>query len=286
MMPAAVLACFPAGRACAADAPIPLIHAHSHNDNERPRPLLDALEHGFCSVEADVNLIDGQLLVGHEAGATRAGATLEALYLAPLLERVRKNGGRVYPGGPGITLLIDMKTDAAPTYDALRPLLERYAPMLTSYRGGAVEPGAVTVVLSGNNPRLELPSETARYAALDGDVDDLDGKYPASVIPQVSEDWRFQFDWQGTRPLSAKAFAKLKAFVGKAHAQGRRIRFYAAPDNELAWTTLLEAGVDVLNTDRLDAMRDFLLRRMMPAKPAPLAPVLEPFSPAPLPVPD
>lgn len=53
----------PAG---AADPPsaAPLRHAHAHNDLHE-RPLLDALEHGFASVEADVYLVDGQLLVGH-----------------------------------------------------------------------------------------------------------------------------------------------------------------------------------------------------------------------------
>ncbi|HEY3789313.1 MAG TPA: hypothetical protein VGL71_10685, partial [Urbifossiella sp.] len=36
------------------EAPSPLRHAHAHNDYEHKRPLLDALEQGFCSVEADI----------------------------------------------------------------------------------------------------------------------------------------------------------------------------------------------------------------------------------------
>ena len=43
--------------------PTPLIHAHAHDDYEHTRPLLDALDHGFCSVEADIYLVDGKLLV-------------------------------------------------------------------------------------------------------------------------------------------------------------------------------------------------------------------------------
>ena len=35
----------------------------------------------------------------------------QALYLDPLRERVRKNGGRVYANGPEFTLLIDLKSD-------------------------------------------------------------------------------------------------------------------------------------------------------------------------------
>ncbi|MFM7555618.1 MAG: hypothetical protein ACKPAH_10035, partial [Verrucomicrobiota bacterium] len=36
-----------------------LPQAHSHNDYEQKRPLLEALDHGFCSVEADVYLVEG-----------------------------------------------------------------------------------------------------------------------------------------------------------------------------------------------------------------------------------
>jgi hypothetical protein len=284
-----------AGSPSPAQGPLPLLQAHSHNDNERSRPLAEALEDGFCSVEADVNLIDGRLLVGHSEDETRPGATLEALYLEPLLERVRRNGGRVYPGGPGITLLIDIKTEARPTWEALEKVLARYAEMLTVFRDDGASPGAVTVLLSGSNPRKEIQGEKVRLAALDGQLEDLDGTYgnfPQSLMPQVSDDWRFEFDWDGTRPLSNLAQAKLRAFVEKAHAQGRRIRFYAAPDNELAWETLLDAGVDLINTNRVQALRDFLVRRLRQSETtAPRPPVLvrkadpPPFVPAPLEVP-
>jgi hypothetical protein len=65
----------------------PLIHAHSHNDYEHPRPLLDALDHGFCGVEADIYLVDGQLLVAHDRDKVKPERTLQALYLDPLRER-------------------------------------------------------------------------------------------------------------------------------------------------------------------------------------------------------
>jgi hypothetical protein len=44
---------------------VPLANAHAHNDYEHKRPLFDALDNGFTSVEADVFLVDGKLLVGH-----------------------------------------------------------------------------------------------------------------------------------------------------------------------------------------------------------------------------
>ena len=43
----------------------PLPRAHAHNDYYHRRPLLDALDQGFCSVEADIYLVEDRLLVGH-----------------------------------------------------------------------------------------------------------------------------------------------------------------------------------------------------------------------------
>src|SRR5262245_24855387 len=92
-----LLACW--SPASADERVVPLRHTHAHNDYEHKRPLFDALDQGFCSVEADVFLTDGRLLVGHERKDLRPERTLESLYLDPLRERARANGGRVYPGG-------------------------------------------------------------------------------------------------------------------------------------------------------------------------------------------
>ncbi|MCY2994623.1 MAG: hypothetical protein NTY19_43195 [Planctomycetota bacterium] len=126
----------------------PLIRAHAHNDYQHSRPLLDALDHGFCSVEADIFLVDGQLLVGHTALELKPQRTLQALYLDPLRHRVQDNGGRVYRDGPQI--------------------------------------------------------------------------------------------------------------VEKAHAKGRRVRFWATPDDPTVWRELVDAGVDLLNADDLPGLERFL----------------------------
>ena len=96
-----------------------LPNAHAHNDYAHPRPLLDALDQGFLSVEADIYLVGGELRVGHDRQDLKPGRTLEALYLDPLANRVRKNKGTVY-GQPGVlTLLVDIKEDGARVQDEL-----------------------------------------------------------------------------------------------------------------------------------------------------------------------
>ena len=104
---------------------VPLTRAHAHNDYEHPRPLFDALDCGFGSVEADIWLVKGELLVAHDFFQLRSERTLEKLYLAPLRERVKANGGRVYKDGPAFYLMIDVKSDAKETYAALAKVLEK-----------------------------------------------------------------------------------------------------------------------------------------------------------------
>jgi glycerophosphoryl diester phosphodiesterase len=242
---------------CAAET-VPLLRAHAHNDYEHARPLLDALDRGFCSIEADVYLIDGALLVAHDRKDVKPERTLAALYLAPLLERVKRNGGRVYRGGPTITLLVDFKSEAVATYAALHKELERYAEMLTTFRGDRTEQRAVTIIVSGNRPKNEMASQPVRYAALDGRTMDLDTNPSPALVPLVSDNWQklFAWRWEGTMPDDQRV--ALRAWIDRAHAQGRKVRFWNTPDRPDAWAMLLEAGVDVIGTDDLIGLQRFL----------------------------
>src|SRR5258708_29863697 len=127
--------------------PKPLLRVHAHNDYEHTRPLFDALDQGFCSVEADIHLVDGKLLVAHSRSQVKPERTLQALYLDPLRERVRRNGGHVYPGGAELTLLIDIKGDWRTTYPLLREGLKSYADILTTFFDGAKPANAIDPLL-------------------------------------------------------------------------------------------------------------------------------------------
>lgn len=236
----------------------PLLQAHAHNDYEHPRPLLDALAHGFCSVEADIYLVDGRLLVAHNRSQVKPERTLQALYLGPLRERVRAHGGRVYPNGPGFTLLIDFKTEAEPTWDALEPVLEEYGDMLTCFKSNATETGAVSVILSGNRPQGRLAKLSRRLAAIDGRLPDLDGGDSPHLVPLISDNWTRYFRWRGTGPFPDDEKAKLRQVVAQAHAQGRRVRFWGTPDRLEVWRELRLAEVDLLNADDLAGLEQFL----------------------------
>ena len=236
----------------------PLTRAHAHNDYEHPRPLLDALDHGFCSVEADIHWVDGELLVAHDLHQTRPGRTLEALYLKPLRQRAQQHGGSIYAEPAPFTLLIDFKSDAQRTYTTLKPLLEAYRDILTEFRPDSTRTNAVIVILSGNRPRDAVAAEPVRYAAIDGRLGDLSTQVSVHLIPLVSDNWRSHFRWRGAGPLAAAEREKLAGIVRQAHQQGRRIRFWAIPDTPEAWREMHRAGVDLINTDNLSGLRAFL----------------------------
>jgi hypothetical protein len=242
-----------------AAAIVPLTHAHAHNDYEHTRPLFEALENGFCSVEADVFLVDGKLLVGHTRSSLKPDRTLESLYLDPLRLRAKANGGRIYPGGPSVFLLVDVKSNAKETCEALLKVLDHYDDLLSVTRDGRFEPRAVTVVVSGNCHRETISAPGVRRAGIDGRPSDLDSDAPVDQIPWVSESWRQLFRWRGEGPIPEEEKTKLRDFTAKAHRHGRLVRFWATPENPALWKELRADGVDLLNTDRLADLRRFLL---------------------------
>ncbi len=246
------------------NSPTPLIQAHAHNDYAHQRPLFDALDHGFCSVEADIYLVDGQLLVAHELRQTKPDRTLQTLYLNPLRERVRQNGGRVYRGGPPCTLLIDIKTDADKTYAALREVLKDYQDLLTVFKPDSTKTNAIAAIITGNRPRQMMMDESVRYAGFDGRLEDLDLPASRHFIPLISDNWTKHFKWRGEGAMAEEEKQKLGEIVAKAHRQGRRLRFWGGPDVRALWQEQRTAGVDLINTDDLPGLQDFLLNRPRP----------------------
>ncbi|MBM2615887.1 phosphatidylinositol-specific phospholipase C/glycerophosphodiester phosphodiesterase family protein [Actinoplanes sp. LDG1-06] len=245
----------------------PLAQAHAHNDYEHERPLADALSHGFTSVEADIYLVGGELLVAHDPEDVVPGRTLQSLYLDPLARRVRANHGRVYRGSDiSLQLLVDIKNTGAATYTELDRVLRRYKSFLSTYGRGKVFENAVTVVVSGDRPRELMAAQSRRYAFYDGRASDLNTGAPASFIPLISDNWTNLFTWQGVGPMPAAERTKLRAFVHDAHANGQRVRFWATPDvagpaRDAVWRELINADVDHINTDDLAGLEAFLRAR-------------------------
>lgn len=253
-------------RAGPAGPVVPLPTAHSHNDYEQRRPLLEALDHGFASVEADIHLVDGQLLVAHDRDKARPERTLESLYLGPLRRRVMAQQGAVHPGLARFTLLIDIKAQPEETYAVLDPLLRRHRDVLTRFTPDRTFPGPITVILSGARPTALVAAQPERFCAIDGRPADLATQTSTNLVPMVSEAWNTLFGPIRSNPLPEATRSALRAHVQRAHAQGRVVRFWGAPDREWFWKELQAAQVDYLNTDRIADLAAFLRPGTPPAQ--------------------
>jgi hypothetical protein len=248
-----------ASKAPLAEPPV-LTRAYSHNDYEQNRALFDAVDRGFMGVEADCHLRGDEFFVAHTGGGIKPGRTLRSLYLDPLLARVRANGGRVYRGGPkGFLLMVEFKSDGDESYPVLEKMLEPYREMLTTYYADHIEEGAVTIVITGHRPNDLLRVQSKRWAGIDGDLGDLGEDHP-TLFPTISDSWQSHFEWRWGR-MDETERHRLARYVERAHAKGRKIRFYAIPDREEAWELLLNAGVDYINTDHVEDLRRFMSKR-------------------------
>ena len=171
------------GQAYANTLPVPAAPAiprtPAHNDSEPEYPRFDALHNGFISVESDIWLYGSDLRVAHDPVTDpMILPTLQELYLTPLMNLANSvNNGGIYAEGTPLILLVDIKSEGLSTYQHLHDTLTDYATdnpaLFTTYtkntsNGYDVKEGAVSVIISGEQPRDYMLSEDLRYAAYDG----------------------------------------------------------------------------------------------------------------------
>ncbi|HIW91820.1 MAG TPA: hypothetical protein H9870_09200 [Candidatus Corynebacterium avicola] len=236
----------------------PLPQAHAHNDYLHPHPLWDALGQGFTSIEADIFYEDGQLLLGHtQEEATEgpdAGRSLEDYYLKPLAEYVRNNDGQVYPDHTEpVRLLVDVKDGGADTLNRVEEILANYEDVLTHVKDGEVQPGAIQVVYSGEPPFESIADRSTRYGFYDGRPSDIKGDdaLDPQDVPLVSAS-------------VTDVATDLGGFADDVDEFGAQSRVWGVPETDdttklAGWSSQLDAGLDVISTDDLEGLREFLL---------------------------
>ena len=211
---------------------------HSHNDYQQNIPFWKAFGAEVQSIEVDVFLRDGKLLVAHELNEANQDRTLERLYLEPLKEVIElgllKNRS--------LQLLIDVKSDATTTLNAIVSTLKEY-PLI-------IDNDKVSIVISGNRPAQSNYVNYPEFIFFDyqslepvGDVEVL------KKIAMVSLSFTNFSEWNGKGRLTADDYKIVTEVIDKAHALDKPFRFWATPDSKSAWKAFADMGVDFINTD-------------------------------------
>lgn len=236
-----------------------LSHGFAHNDYWHKRPLYDALDNGYSHIEADIYLRKGKLIVAHVLPFFKKKKTLEQLYFKPLLQSVQgRNKLLAAPVAP-ITLMIDIKSDADKTYAALEQLLKKYSAILSSYDNGQITYRQVTIVITGHKPYKIIKAQNSRLAFIDEDLLKVgQDTLSTGVYQTASCKYANLITWQGEGEMPAKEKERLCSFISIAHKNEKKVRLWASPENSSVWQALLDCGVDLINTDKLVALRDFL----------------------------
>lgn len=236
-----------------------LLNAHSHNDYKQKKPLETALNYKVKSIEADVFLIKGKLIVAHTYPLLKKRKTLQNLYLQPLFDSISKNGSVYEKSKQTIILLIDIKSNAENVYTVLCKEFEKYKPFLTSVENGKVIERQLTIVLSGKKPYAKIVADTNRFMFIDQSLLSIDNSnYDSSVCYMASAKYSNLIK---KRQVSAIEEENLKKIIIKAHQQGKLVRLWAIPEDEAVWKTLLDYKLDLIGADDLEKLKLFLEKK-------------------------
>lgn len=219
---------------------------HSHNDYTRDVPFWEAYSAKVSSIEADVFLKGGTLLVGHESENLTADRTFAKMYLEPIVTVFRSNGGMAWKNSAErLQLMVEIKSETAPAMRKLVSMLKKYPDVFNP----AVNPEAVRVVITGNVP---APEDFEKYPAWIG-FDGLPGvDYTPGQLERValfSTDFSNYSTWNGKGAFLPAEYRAVEELVGRIHSLGKPLRFWNAPEGVTVYYSFWNMGVDYINTD-------------------------------------
>lgn len=222
---------------------------HSHNDYTHALPFWDAYNNNAGDIEADVYYVNGALMVAHNKTDIKPANTLFNMYIHPIVQLfdTGKNAHSFY-------LMIDIKENQTEVLKALINLLQQYPSVFNRQ----VNKNAVQVFISGERPA----DSTFHHYPSDIMFDGLPGKNYAATdlekIVMISDNFRNYSNWNGSGNLPAADSIKIDSLIKAVHAIHKPIRLWGAPDTQQCWQTLINLKADVINTDKVQACRQWL----------------------------
>lgn len=214
---------------------------HSHNDYLQAVPFWTAFSAGASSIEVDVILSEGKLMVAHELETTDPKRTLQSLYLDPISEGLKSGVITTID----FHLLIDLKTAAEPTLEVLLESMKAYEQLLF----GEGNPDGLKLIISGNRPKTENYVNYPEWMLFDYQSKSLSPTLPWEKIGMVSLSFRQFSVWNGKGRMVEEERQRVQDFIALVHGYNKPVRFWASPDSKSAWKAFYEMGEDYINTD-------------------------------------
>lgn len=239
-----------------AQFPTHLQHGHAHNDYDKSWPALHtALHKGFRSIEVDVYPYKGQLKVAHWPFALQKAPDLETLYVQPLDSLWQAQSPWLSDSMP-LILMIDIKRQGSIAQQELERLCQKYPSLFCHFDTNKKQLAPVQLLLSGQYDWEACEQQSPHYWQVDGRWAHLDAS--SKLVPRISQPYTASFSWKGQGPMPPKQQRLLKDLVERAHRADKTLRFWGVPSKTAIWKVLLEAGVDWIQVDNLEAYEDFL----------------------------
>lgn len=228
-------------------------NAHAHNDYLHEKPFLEAYSLNYGMIEADIFIQQNELMVAHEKQSIKSENTLSALYLHPILEKMKENQGRVYADGQRLRLLIDIKENGSQTLKLLEKQLKPNRHLFDVKHN----PNAVQIIISGDMPKSEDFKNFDSIFQFDGRPKTQYSKKNYKRIALISTSILDYVKWNNAGIYSDNETLKLRNFVDSVHHTGKMVRFWATPNTIISFKTLTDLGVDVIGSDNLLLLSDF-----------------------------
>lgn len=231
------------------------VKIHSHNDYTRSVPFYEAYSQKIYSLEADMFYRDGNFYVSHDEKDINPQHTFQSMYLQPLISLYKMNNGKAWAGEDRLLqLLIEIKSNNTNVYmDALVSILNQYPEIFNPEKN----PNAVLITITGRIPAPDQYSHYPSFVKFDGNLNDTYTEEQLKQVALFSVNFRSLSHWNGKGTMVKNEKEKVVAAINKAHALGKPIRFWGAPDGITAWNTFYWLGVDYINTDQVERCAEF-----------------------------
>jgi alkaline phosphatase len=223
----------------------------SHNDYLQEKPFETAYNLAVGYVEADVFLREGKLMVAHTSGEINPERTLGKLYLDPINVKIKNNAGNIYPDGSRkLTLMIDLKSEGIATLNAIVEHLKTYPDIVSC--------NTLTIAISGNVPDTSQWKHYPRFITFDGRPGKQYSWRHLQRISFISDNFRKYSMWNGKRRMTNSDLKKITSVMAFVHAQGKKIRFWGAPDVPNSWEAFQQLGIEIIGTDNIIELDKYL----------------------------